>query len=213
MTAIFYPAGQCDKHKIKITALSLNQFLKFLYMWLNLWLKSRHADKVPQILSGVRAVSLPLKRSEQSSSLSVHSQIWCASAPAAEIWGFCCIVKRSSHCWHASVRPWGSSSAWMWCGSALVHRPSAGLKGQQCCTGLRQRGVCAAQGCARAPETAGAPGPAAPQWDLLLCPHKLCGRALFHLVTLSLRNYALPHFPWAWVNIHSIPKQMKERRL
>lgn len=68
MTAIFYPAGQCDKHKIKITALSLNQFLKFLYMWLNLWLKSRHADKVPQILSGVRAVSLPLKRSEQSSS-------------------------------------------------------------------------------------------------------------------------------------------------
>lgn len=37
-------------------------------MWLNLSLKSRHADKVPQILSGVKAVSLPLKRSEQSSS-------------------------------------------------------------------------------------------------------------------------------------------------
>ena len=37
-------------------------------MWLNLLLKSRHADKVPQILSDVRAVSLPLKRSEQSSS-------------------------------------------------------------------------------------------------------------------------------------------------
>ena len=37
-------------------------------MWLNLSLKSRHADKVPQILCDVRAVSLPLTRPEQCSS-------------------------------------------------------------------------------------------------------------------------------------------------
>lgn len=93
------------------------------------------------------------------------------------------------------------------------------------CTGpqLGSRGGSAAQGCDKgvsAPHRAvpehlsplGHPGPAAPQWDLLLCPHKLCGRALFHLVTLSLRNNAFPSLPLGMGNHpqHSKANEGKE---
>lgn len=128
----------------------------------------------------------------------IHSQIRRARAPAKKTWAFSCMKKHcvwvkcsSSHCCRTSARPWGSSQAWMWGGGRLLCGPLAGPKGCLCHT-EPCRGIWARRGTGASSANQASSATKAPQRDLLLLPHELCGQGLFPPVTQSLRKQRFP---------------------